>query len=265
VLALTLLVFVNFTWFREQTCIVVCPYGRLQGALYDPDTVLVGYDQARGEPRGPAGSDGAGDCIDCFRCVSVCPTGIDIRNGTQMECVGCANCIDACDEVMHKLGRAPGLVRYDSQRGFEGGARRFWRPRVFVYAFLFLLGCTVFWLAVSRRPLFEANVIRPPGAAFVLEGERLRNLMQLHVVNKLPEAADFTVTARAPEGVEVTVSQGSLRLSSLEDQRIPVVLQLAAAAYQEGLEVEFTVTASVPGASHEVRAKVAVLGPRRRR
>jgi cytochrome c oxidase accessory protein FixG len=265
VLALTLLVFVNFTWFREQTCIVVCPYGRLQGALYDPDTVLVGYDQARGEPRGPAGSDGAGDCIDCFRCVSVCPTGIDIRNGTQMECVGCANCIDACDEVMHKLGRAPGLVRYDSQRGFEGGARRFWRPRVFVYAFLLLLGCTVFSLAVSRRPLFEANVIRPPGAAFVLEGERLRNLMQLHVVNKLPEAADFTVVAVAPDGVLATVSQGALRLLSLQDQRIPIVLQMPAAAYQEGLEVEFVVTAKTADASHEQRTKVAVLGPRRRR
>jgi cytochrome c oxidase accessory protein FixG len=159
----TVVMFVNFTWFREQMCIVICPYGRLQGALYDPDTILVGYDERRGEPRGPAGTDGAGDCVDCYRCVSVCPTGIDIRNGTQLECVGCANCIDACDEVMTKLDRPPGLVRYDSQRGFETGARKFARGRVLVYGVLLLAGITMFTLALTRRRPFEATLVRPGG------------------------------------------------------------------------------------------------------
>ncbi len=267
---LTAIVFVNFTWFREQTCIVVCPYGRLQGALYDPDTKIVGYDKRRGEPRGPAGTEGAGDCIDCFRCVSVCPTGIDIRNGTQMECVGCANCIDACDDVMTKLGKPIGLVRYDTQRGFETGQRRFWRPRVFVYAFLFLLGCFVFGRSITRRVPFEANVIRPPGAAFVVEDGRVRNLIQLHVVNKLPTRAAFTVSGSAAGG-EVTIAQQELQIDSLQDQRIPVVVSIPAEAFRAGAEVVFEVTARPEGdpadgaAAITVETRAPLLGPSNRR
>ena len=269
VAVLTGIVFVNFTWFREQTCIVVCPYGRLQGALYDPDTKLVGYDSKRGEPRGPAGTEGAGDCIDCFRCVSVCPTGIDIRNGTQMECVGCANCIDACDDVMAKVGKPKGLVRYDTQRGFETGQRKFWRPRVFVYAFLFLLGCFVFARSVTRRAPFEANVIRPPGAAFVLEDGRVRNLIQLHVVNKLPTRAVFTVSGSTPGG-EVTIAQRELQIDSLQDQRIPVVVSVPVESFRSGAEVVFEVTAKGVGesgaeeATISVQAKAPLVGPSNR-
>jgi cytochrome c oxidase accessory protein FixG len=263
---LTLLVFVNFTWFREQTCIVVCPYGRLQGALYDPDTKIVGYDKKRGEPRGPAGAEGSGDCVDCFRCVSVCPTGIDIRNGTQMECVGCANCIDACDDVMTKLGKPTGLVRYDTQRGFETGVRKFWRPRVFVYAFLFLLGCFVFARSVTRRAPFEANVIRPPGAAFVVEDGAVRNMVQLHVVNKLPERATFTVRGSI-DGGQVTVAQQELRIESLQDQRIPVVVSVPVESFRAGAEVVFEVTAKADGDGEPVtvQTKAPVLGPSTRR
>lgn len=100
-----------FAYFREQFCIMVCPYGRLQSALTDDDTVIIGYDESRGEPRGKANHPEAADCIDCRRCVNVCPTGIDIRNGLQLECIGCAACIDACDDIMRKLNRPTGLVR----------------------------------------------------------------------------------------------------------------------------------------------------------
>ncbi len=265
IIVLTLLVFVNFTWFREQTCIVVCPYGRLQGALYDPDTLLVGYDQRRGEPRGAAGTAAAGDCVDCFRCVAVCPTGIDIRNGTQMECIGCANCIDACDDVMQKLGRPVGLVRYDSQRGFDGGGRRFWRPRVFLYAFLFVLGSTVFGLATGRRTPFEANLIRPPGAAFVIEGERVRNLLQLHLVNKLAAAATFTVEAEGPDGAEITIAQREVRIESLEDQRIPVVVQIPTGSFVPGSELRLRVRTVGADGPVEMTACGTLLGPRRLR
>ncbi|MES2307644.1 MAG: cytochrome c oxidase accessory protein CcoG, partial [Verrucomicrobiota bacterium] len=104
----------NFAWFREQFCIVLCPYGRFQSALIDDHSVIIGYDEKRGEPRGKVGTEGAGDCIDCLRCVQVCPTGIDIRQGLQIECIGCSNCVDACNEVMKKIDRPPGLIRYDS-------------------------------------------------------------------------------------------------------------------------------------------------------
>lgn len=265
VAVLTILMFVNFTWFREQTCIVVCPYGRLQGALYDRDTTIVGYDTKRGEPRGQVGTAGAGDCVDCFRCVAVCPTGIDIRNGTQMECVGCANCIDACDEVMTRLGRKTGLVRYDSQQGFETGNRRFWRPRVFVYSALLAVGCVVFLLATGRRVPFEANLIRPPGAAFVVEQGRIRNLLQLHLVNKLPATTAFHIEVVGPIGAEVTVAQHAVTLLSLQDQRIPVIVQIPEASFAPGTEVELRIRADAAAGPVEVGAHAPFLGPKRRR
>lgn len=199
---MTGILYFDFAWFREQVCLVVCPYGRLQSVLIDRDTKLIGYDARRGEPRGkagarPAGGDpamaggtgggtaSAGDCVDCARCVVVCPTGIDIRNGLQMECVGCANCIDACDEVMDRLGRPRGLVRYDSQRGFEEGrARPLLRPRVFLYAALGLAGLVVSTLAAGRRASFEVRALRSPGMPYVLERGSLRNVFQVDVQNK---------------------------------------------------------------------------------
>lgn len=262
---LTVLLFVNFTWFREQTCIVVCPYGRLQGALYDRDTMLVGYDRARGEPRGAAGTEGAGACVDCFRCVAVCPTGIDIRNGTQMECVGCANCIDACDDVMTKLGRDRGLVRYDSQRGFETGERRFLRPRAFLYAILLALGVAVFTFAVTHRSRFEANLVRPVGASFVVDGEQLRNVFQLHLVNKLPEATKFRIEPVALPGCEVVVAPREVRLESLQDQRLSVVIRQPALDFVPGTKVQIRVVAEAAGGPLEVLSSAPLAGPTMRR
>ena len=136
---LTLVLWFCFGYFREQFCIIMCPYGRLQSALTDDDTINVGYDAKRGEPRGAKGK-AEGDCIDCRRCVNVCPTGIDIRNGLQLECIGCTACIDACDDVMVKIDRPKGLIRYDSFNGFAGKTRRFLRPRIYAYCALALLG-----------------------------------------------------------------------------------------------------------------------------
>ncbi|MFO0630865.1 MAG: cytochrome c oxidase accessory protein CcoG [Polyangiales bacterium] len=130
----TAIIFFDVAWFREQLCLAICPYGRLQSVLTDPDSVVIGYDTKRGEPRGKAKTEGVGDCVDCNRCVVVCPTGIDIRNGLQLDCIACTQCIDACDAVMDKLNRPRGLIRYDSLRGLGGEARRFLRPRLFIYA-----------------------------------------------------------------------------------------------------------------------------------
>jgi cytochrome c oxidase accessory protein FixG len=257
----TVALFVNFTWFREQLCIVICPYGRLQAALYDADTILVGYDGKRGEPRGPAHQEGAGDCVDCYRCVAVCPTGIDIRNGTQLECVGCANCIDACDDVMVKLDRPKGLVRYDSQRGFETGKRQFVRGRVFLYAVLLLLGLSVMTLALTRRRPFEASLVRSPGQAYTLEGERVHNVFDLHLINKRPGPRDFTITVEGPEDAETMVAEQKVHLDSLEDRRIAVHVFVERDEFHAGLKAELLVRCADPEGELTRLATAPLLGP----
>jgi cytochrome c oxidase accessory protein FixG len=221
---------------------VVCPYGRLQGALYDQDTVVVGYDRRRGEPRGPAGQEGAGACVDCFRCVAVCPTGIDIRNGTQMECVGCANCIDACDEVMTRLDRPTGLVRYDSERAFAGGRRRFFRPRVLLYAVLLAVGAVAFTFASMQRTPFDANLVRMSGPGFVLDGDAVQNSFNLHLVNKLPEAATFTLEPQTDSDGEMVLAQREVRLESLADVRLPVFVRVPRQQFQPGLAARLRIS-----------------------
>lgn len=257
VVIFTAIIYLNFAWFREQLCIVVCPYGRLQSVLYDQDTVNVGYDKTRGEPRGKHQVEGRGDCIDCFRCVAVCPTGIDIRNGTQLECVGCANCIDACDDVMDKVGQPRGLVRYDSQRGLEQSVRRFWRPRVVLYAVLLAIGIGAFAFAVSRRTSFEANVVRVQGSAYTLDGDVVTNAFVVHLVNKMPATATFTIEAVAVAGVEWTIPVRTLTLESLADQRLPVFAKFDRGTFRGGTVVQLVV--STEGGNRTVDVKL--LGP----
>ncbi len=174
----------NFTWFREQTCTIVCPYGRFQSAMLDPHSLLPAYDVRRGEPRGhvsrpEAGKQGsgvggqgsgvvsppaaAGDCIDCGLCVRVCPTAIDIRNGNQLECTHCAACIDACDQVMAKVGRKPGLIRYDSEEGLAGRARRILRPRTLLYTLVLTGLCTALCLRLAGREQVLVSPLRQVG------------------------------------------------------------------------------------------------------
>ncbi|MFO0618906.1 MAG: cytochrome c oxidase accessory protein CcoG [Polyangiaceae bacterium] len=221
----TLALYGNFAWFREQLCLVVCPYGRLQASLVDADSLVVGYDTKRGEPRGKAGHTD-GDCVDCKRCVVVCPTGIDIRNGLQLDCIGCTACIDACDEIMTKLHRPRGLVRYDSQTSFAGGVRRILRPRLAVYAVLAVLGIGASSIAFARRTGFEANITRAPGAPFVIEAGRARNTWSLHLVNKRDEPATFAVTSKSASDVEVVVSE-SVDVAPMGNVAVPVIATVA--------------------------------------
>jgi len=259
----TAVLYFNYSWFREQTCLIVCPYGRLQATLIDHDTVIIGYDARRGEPRHKGAGEG-GDCVDCYRCVEVCPTGIDIRGGLQMECIGCANCIDACDEIMAKVSRPAGLVRYDSQRGLDGGARRFLRPRLFVYAALGLAGLLVAGFAAARREPFQVNVLRAPGLPFVLDEAGIRNIFTLHVQNKSDRPGLFTIVAEpaaaGPAGrVALIIPQARVRLDALADAEIPIVATLPRAAWQVPFPLSFAVTDSATG--RRLAVKVVFRGP----
>ncbi|BBI63933.1 hypothetical protein HSBAA_52390 [Vreelandella sulfidaeris] len=160
--------YLNAGWLREQVCIYMCPYARFQSVMFDRNTLIVSYDQARGEPRGhrkkslshqQAREAGYGDCIDCDLCVQVCPTGIDIRDGLQFECISCAACIDACDSVMDKMGYPRGLVRYTTENALEGQKSRIIRPRLLGYfAALVLMMGTFAWAINDRMPLnFDAE------------------------------------------------------------------------------------------------------------
>jgi cytochrome c oxidase accessory protein FixG len=212
--AVTFLLYGNFAWFREQLCLFVCPYGRLQSALIDAHTVNVAYDGARGEPRGKATDPSAGACVACNRCVAVCPTGIDIREGLQLDCIACTACIDACDEVMDKLARPRGLIRYASQEELRGGKTRWVRPRTYVYGALLIAGCVASLVAASRRTDFEVNVLRPPGASYLLEatptGEIVRDVFQIRIYNKSAEPRAFTLSP--PTGVDAIVSMPQTRV-----------------------------------------------------
>ncbi|MFO1054737.1 MAG: cytochrome c oxidase accessory protein CcoG [Planctomycetota bacterium] len=241
VLIATAIIFVNFTWFREQLCIVICPYGRLQGVLYDRDTINVAYDHVRGEPRGRYTEGERGDCIDCYRCVAVCPTGIDIRNGTQLECVGCANCIDACDEVMTKLGRPTGLVRYDSQNGVETGKRRILRPRVWFYAVMVLIGMVVFAIAATRRHPFEAKLLRQPGVPYQLTDTTIKNGLQIHLVNKTPKTREFVIEGDSGEGVRFTIPISDVSIDSLGDRTLPLWAEMDRSRWVQGTTARITV------------------------
>jgi cytochrome c oxidase accessory protein FixG len=259
----TAILYFDYAWFREQVCLILCPYGRAQSAMIDADTVVIGYDSGRGEPRSKGVKEG-GDCIDCFRCVAVCPTGIDIRSGLQMECIGCANCVDACDDIMRRVGKPTGLIRYDSQRSLETGQRRsFLRPRVFTYAALALVGLSVAGFSMSRRQHFEVHVLRARGLPYEIDGDRLRNLVNLHVQNKRDEPAVFFLDVQpgpgAPTGTESLLPQPRVELAPLTDHRTPILLSVPRSEWQETFPLTVTVVDSASGDRH--REEIRFRGP----
>lgn len=180
-----------YTWFREQICLIVCPYGRMQGVLIDPSTIVISYDYLRGEPRGhqKKGSTkettGLGDCIDCHACVDVCPTGIDIRNGTQLECVNCTACIDACDNVMNTVSKPTGLIRYASEKEISTGVKVGFSVRTIAYS-LVLIGLLAFFVSMLfTRADVEAVILRTPGVLYQQAGsDSISNLYNIKAVNK---------------------------------------------------------------------------------
>lgn len=193
-LVFTLVFYAIFARFREQACTFICPYGRLQSAILDENTLVVAYDHKRGEGRGRWSrnqtaevrkASGRGDCIDCHACVSVCPTGIDIRDGTQMECVNCTACIDACDNVMEKIGLPTGLVRFASLNNIEKGEKQRITPRMVAYVCILFLLATLLAVLVFTRTDVETILLRAPGGLFLeLKDGTVQNLYTVKVMNK---------------------------------------------------------------------------------
>jgi len=243
------LVFTDFTWFREQTCLIACPYGRWQSVLLDRQSMVVSYDYGRGEPRAmpkDRGADGAGDCIDCKACVTTCPTGIDIRNGLQMECVHCTQCMDACDAIMDKVGRPRGLIRYATQDALAGKPPRLLRPRVVLYPIALTLFLGGFIATLGLRPDADVTLLRGAGEPFTLEADgTVLNQVRLRLANRSRADHDYIVSVIglgeeaqviAPEN-PLAVRAGELRTTSLfvrlprsafEDGRRDITIRIAA-------------------------------------
>ncbi len=225
----TFVMMVDFCYFREQMCLIACPYGRFQSVLLDQNSVIVAYDENRGEPRGKIkkskvdGLPVLGDCINCGNCVSTCPTGIDIREGLQMECINCTQCIDACNLVMKKVGREPNLIRYSSQARDRGLAAGLIRARTIIYPLL-LVGIIVAFLAVFlASKSFDAIVLREPGNPHTLtEDGQVRNLLKLKLTNRTDEVMSFAARVEEPASATIDFREDQLQLQPRETKTFHV-------------------------------------------
>jgi cytochrome c oxidase accessory protein FixG len=180
IVSTTGLILFDFGWFREQFCTIVCPYGRFQSVLIDENSVIVGYDTNRGEPRRGLREEGQGDCVACNRCVQVCPTGIDIRRGLQMECISCTACIDACDEVMEKIKKPAGLIRYTSLAELAGKPKNRFSPRPYVYSALLLACVASLVVALGRKEFLDVTVLRASDSPYQIVSEGSERLVVNH-------------------------------------------------------------------------------------
>jgi cytochrome c oxidase accessory protein FixG len=273
----------NAGFMREQVCKYMCPYARFQSAMLDKDTLIITYDEARGEPRGsrskkatPEALQAAnlGACIDCNLCVQVCPTGIDIRKGLQYECIGCAACIDVCDDVMKKMNYAPGLVRYDTQNGLAQHLtrgqrlRRIFRPRVLVYSVILGLVITALAVSIALRAPFKVDVVRDRGAmARQVEDGFVENVYRLQIMNATEQVQTYSVTAaglpglRLSDAVQVTVAPTEARWVSVA-LRVPP--ETAAQNKAGAHEIHFAIERAATGAdrAHTLQEKSTFVLPR---
>lgn len=219
--------FLDFTWFREQFCNFLCPYARFQSVMVDDHTLTISYDAARGEPRGGRDAKQAGRCIDCTKCVTVCPAGIDIRRGFQLECIGCARCIDACTDVMGRFGHET-LIDYGNLAALQKRRTRFWRPRSIGYAALLTGLTTALATLLATRVPFDASVARAPGSTYTVDDDGfVRNTYLLRISNNLTgEPVAFRVNVEGLDGAELV--QPELALESTEGRLVPLVVRLPA-------------------------------------
>jgi len=236
----------NAGFLREQVCLHMCPYARFQSAMFDHDTLVVTYDEARGEPRGarsrkadPA-SLNLGACVDCTLCVQVCPTGIDIRKGLQYECIGCGACADVCDTVMDKMGYAQGLIKYSTQNAMAQGwgksaiVRRILRPRVLIYTAILATVVVAMMVSLSLRKPFKVDVVRDRGAqARVVAGGRIENVYRLQIMNATEAQQRYRISAGGLPGLGLS-SDNEVLVDSTQSRWVAVRVQLPADAAAPG-------------------------------
>jgi cytochrome c oxidase accessory protein FixG len=246
----------NAGWMREQVCKYMCPYARFQSAMFDSDTLVITYDNARGEPRGgrsratDAKAAGLGDCIDCGICVQVCPTGIDIRKGLQYECIGCAACIDGCNQVMKKMGYAPGLIRYSTENAlrhgwnFGGMMKRVRRPRVLVYAAVLLAVTLGVSMSLALRVPLKVDVIRDRGSlSREVGGGSIENVYRLQIMNTEETAHRYRIRASGIPTLAVA-GEDVFEVPAATARMIPVRLRIDADEGRPGSHrIEFGVEA----------------------
>ena len=200
----------NAGFMREQVCIYMCPYARFQSVMFDHDTLIISYDEKRGDPRGsrkrntPSAEVGLGDCIDCGLCVQVCPVGIDIRDGLQYQCIGCAACIDVCDDVMDKMGYPRGLVKYTTENALQGKPSKIVRPRIFIYAtILSIVVAGILYGLLTRIPL-EVDILRDRNVLYTETDEGLiQNVYNLKIINMDGQDQRYRLSVSGLEGVKV--------------------------------------------------------------
>lgn len=229
----------NAGFLREQVCIYMCPYARFQSAMFDRNTLIISYDEKRGEPRGRRGrgvdyqSKGLGDCIDCNLCVQACPTGIDIRDGLQYECIACAACIDACDDVMDKMGYPRGLVRYTTENALEKQPSKVLRPRILVYATLLLLiiGGVVFSLT-QRVPLIMEVLADRNVVYREVDWQTLENIYTVRILNKDNVAHDYELRVEGLPGITVVHRPERIRVNAGDTDTVIARVQVPRDAVQ---------------------------------
>jgi cytochrome c oxidase accessory protein FixG len=256
VLSFTAATYINAGWLREKVCRDMCPYSRFQSVMFDSDTLVISYDAARGENRGPRRKDadykaeGLGDCIDCTMCVQVCPTGIDIRDGLQLECIGCGACIDACDNVMDKLGYARGLVRYSSENELAGGKTHWLRPRLIGYAAMLALMIGAFAWALAERPLISLDVTRDRGLFRENALGQIENIYSLKIINKTQQPRSYAIALIDASDFELHGPR-TLNLAPGEIRDLPVSVALTASHNAAGPQtVRFEVRDQADSQSH---------------
>jgi len=258
----------NAGWLREQVCIYMCPYARFQSAMFDKDTLVISYDELRGDPRGSRKKSadpkalGIGDCIDCSLCVQVCPTGIDIREGLQYQCIGCAACIDVCNEVMDKMGYDKGLVRYTTENEIEGGKTHLFRPRIILYGALLCIIFIALVVAIFNRVPLELDIIRDRNSLFrEIKGGLVENIYNLRIVNMTNEKHRYHLQAGGIDGLQLINKAGDFEVGPSEVYNLNVQLRLDPVVLKRpSNEVTFTLNA-LTGEKITVIENARFIGP----
>ncbi|NRA58379.1 MAG: cytochrome c oxidase accessory protein CcoG [Phycisphaerales bacterium] len=275
IVAVTGAMLFDFGFFREQMCIVACPYGRFQSVMLDRDSLVVGYDRKRGEPRGKklrrrektedvslkvlaSAEPEVGDCIDCSMCVQTCPTGIDIRDGLQMECVNCTQCIDACDAIMDKIGRPRGLIRYASQRNLDGEGRHWFRPRLIAYPTIIIALVTIMAVLLITREPALVTILRGPGTPFmVLDDGMVANTVKVKIHDRSEAGATYAISMEGVEGWRLDGTR-TIQLEPGEMATEPVALVVPSESFRT---TRLPVTILIESEGFEKRVEYVMRGP----